>query len=340
MTSASDGSRGSSVSRSADRAAASVRSAARKLGRAGTRIGGDFALVRRFRTPREHVEGRRRRGATSGRCREPAGARLRSVRNVLTMRSSSEWKATTTSRPLGLSTRSAAARPRASSVSSSLTKMRSAWKRARRRMDRSGRACTTRATISAKARVVRWRASRALDDGARDGSGVALLAQRGDDGGEIAFAGVRDDVGRARAVAPMRMSSGPSSRKEKPRAASSSCIDETPRSNTTPSTAASWLRRWRSKFEKRSSTRSSRPCASSTSAAPSAIALWSRSMPITRAGCRQDRARIAAAAECRVDIETAVAHGEPIDGAAAEHGNMTSRSASEILSMKNSMLRH
>ena len=35
---------------------------------------------------------------------------------------------------------------------------------------------------------------------------------------------------------PMRISSGPSSRNEKPRAASSSCIDETPRSNTTPST--------------------------------------------------------------------------------------------------------
>ncbi len=35
--------------------------------------------------------------------------------------------------------------------------------------------------------------------------------------------------------APMRMSSGPSRMKEKPRSASSSCIDETPRSKTTPS---------------------------------------------------------------------------------------------------------
>src|SRR5262245_21180175 len=37
---------------------------------------------------------------------------------------------------------------------------------------------------------------------------------------------------------PMRMSSGPSWRKENPRAASSSCIEETPRSKTTPSTAS------------------------------------------------------------------------------------------------------
>ncbi len=37
---------------------------------------------------------------------------------------------------------------------------------------------------------------------------------------------------------PMRMSSGPSSRNEKPRSASSSCIEDTPRSSTTPSTAA------------------------------------------------------------------------------------------------------
>ena len=40
------------------------------------------------------------------------------------------------------------------------------------------------------------------DDRARDRTRVALFAQRGDDGGEIALAGARDDVGRARAVAP------------------------------------------------------------------------------------------------------------------------------------------
>ena len=57
---------------------------------------------------------------------EGGNARLRSATKFLTIRSSSEWKATTTTRPAGLSTRSAAARPWANSASSSLTKMRSA----------------------------------------------------------------------------------------------------------------------------------------------------------------------------------------------------------------------
>src|ERR1700704_4298325 len=46
--------------------------------------------------------------ATSGRCRDPLLALPRSTRKFLTMRSSSEWKDTTTSRPPGFSTRSAA----------------------------------------------------------------------------------------------------------------------------------------------------------------------------------------------------------------------------------------
>jgi len=37
---------------------------------------------------------------------------------------------------------------------------------------------------------------------------------------------------------PMRMSSGPSKRNEKPRAGSSICGEDTPRSSATPSTAA------------------------------------------------------------------------------------------------------
>src|SRR5436190_1142912 len=57
-----------------------------------------------------------------GRWREPRSSGVaRSLRKRLTSRSSSEWKVTTTRRPPGASTRSAAARPRPSSESSSLT---------------------------------------------------------------------------------------------------------------------------------------------------------------------------------------------------------------------------
>ncbi len=70
-----------------------------------------------------------RAAAVAGRCREPAGSLPeRSRRNFLTIRSSRLWKVTTASRPPGLSTRSAAASPSASSSSSRFTWMRIAWK--------------------------------------------------------------------------------------------------------------------------------------------------------------------------------------------------------------------
>src|SRR5882762_8554809 len=65
--------------------------------------------------------------ATSGRCRDPLLALPRSTRKFLTMRSSSEWKDTTTSRPPGFSTRSAADSARCSSSSSWLTKILKPW---------------------------------------------------------------------------------------------------------------------------------------------------------------------------------------------------------------------
>src|SRR3984957_14014606 len=64
--------------------------------------------------------------ASSGRWRDPPPALARSPRKFLTMRSSSEWNDTTTSRPPGFNTRSAAASARCSSSSSPLTKIRSA----------------------------------------------------------------------------------------------------------------------------------------------------------------------------------------------------------------------
>ena len=64
--------------------------------------------------------------STIGRCREPAALPERSEKNFLTIRSSSEWNVTTTSRPPGFKTCSAAKSACASSPSSSLTKTRSA----------------------------------------------------------------------------------------------------------------------------------------------------------------------------------------------------------------------
>src|SRR4029078_8831893 len=104
-------------------AGGSVRTAARKC--AERALG--FDLV----SPSLGIRGRRltrwKLGAPavdfcSGRWREPFGAsRLRLARKRLAMRSSSEWKVTTTRRPPAFKRSSAALKPRASSASSSFT---------------------------------------------------------------------------------------------------------------------------------------------------------------------------------------------------------------------------
>ena len=118
----------------------------------------------------------------SGACREPRGAVERSCRKRFTMRSSSEWKATTTSRPPSRSTASAAASACASSSSSRLTKMRSAWKVRVAGWMRSPVGPTAAATISASCRgaLDRRLGARPLD-GAGDASGLPLLAEHADD---------------------------------------------------------------------------------------------------------------------------------------------------------------
>ena len=124
----------------------------------------------------------------------------RSAKKRLTMRSSSEWKVTTTSRPPGFSARSAANSAWASSPSSSLTKMRSAWKtrvagwilsfvaRPMTRLDqrRRGRAC-----------VANGRFGAALLDASRDAARMPLLAEEAEDAGEVADLGAVDDIGGA-----------------------------------------------------------------------------------------------------------------------------------------------
>ena len=96
--------------------------------------------------------------------------------------------------------------------------------------------------------------------------------------GELRFFGLVDHVGGAGPafgpVADMRMSSGPSAWKEKPRAGSSSCIEETPMSSTTPSAGAKPASpAMRSSSPKRPSTSVSRPVALLDERGPAAIAV-------------------------------------------------------------------
>src|SRR5262245_2162869 len=103
-TSASDGRRGSSAA-AAPTGGAAVRSAARSL---AERARGLAATSASFGTIGRLVRRRKLaaiRGASGAwREEEEEACRLRSARNDFAMRSSSEWNATTTNRPLGLST--------------------------------------------------------------------------------------------------------------------------------------------------------------------------------------------------------------------------------------------
>ncbi len=93
----------------------------------------DCGRSRRRVAPRWPLKGSAKLGAgpvlESGMWREAEGSLpARSTKKRLTIRSSSEWKVTTTSRPPGTSRRSAACRAATSSSSSPFTWMRSAWK--------------------------------------------------------------------------------------------------------------------------------------------------------------------------------------------------------------------
>src|SRR5579871_3143556 len=217
MTSPSDGSRGRRSSMAPAWGAASVRCAARSLAeraRGLQAISSASATIGRLVSTLKLGCGR----TTSGRCRDPPPTRLRSLRKVLTMRSSSEWNETTTSRPLDLSRRSAAPSAAAISPSSSLMKIRSAWNVRVAGWMSPGLLRTTRATMSASARVERIGASlrvrtmaRATARACRSSPSMAMIEARS-----------RSDTWATRSAAlgpalSMRMSSGPSKRKENPR---------------------------------------------------------------------------------------------------------------------------
>ena len=156
--------------------------------------------------------------------------------NCLTARSSSEWKLMTARRPPGASTSNAAARPACSWPSSSLMNMRSAWKVRVAGFLPGSRVRTARATSSASCAVrVMGARSRAVAMACatrrakRSSPSVAITSRISSTPARASHAA----TGSPR-VGSMRISSGPSARKLKPRSGVSSCGDDTPRSKSTP----------------------------------------------------------------------------------------------------------
>ena len=119
-------------------------------------------------------------------------------------------------------------------------------------------------------------------------------------------------------------------RKEKPRAAVSSCMEETPRSSTTPSTrigaavARDRVEIGKAVFDQREpAVRRLHQVGAERDRALVAV-----DADHFAVGGGEDRAAIAAGAESRVDIDAAVMHVEEVERRRAEHGNMGGRSAS------------
>ena len=123
---------------------------------------------------------------------------------------------------------------------------------------------------------------------------------------------------------PIRMSSGPSSRNEKPRAAVSSCIDDTPMSITTPSTVAAPCaarnlgEMGETIFDQREPAAGSRDEAGACGNR-GAVAIDSDHAGI---GGVEDSFCVAARAEGRVEVDAAVAGSEPADDGIKQDGRV------------------
>ena len=128
------------------------------------------------------------------------------------------------------------------------------------------------------------------------------------------------------ALAPacaMRMSSGPSKRKEKPRSASSICIDDTPMSSTTPSTAATCS----SRCENDACTSLSFPADDASSCAAGGDRIG---IAVDRDDCgaaRQDCSGVAARAEGGVDDRLSLGGRKRGKDFGKENRNVAGRSA-------------
>ena len=186
---------------------------------ARARIGGRLLLVRDQRPLGQHLEAW---GAwrTSGWCRDPPPTRERSARNVLTIRSSSEWNETTTSRPPGF--RISFGRPQRLLQLIELFVDEDA-----QRLERPRRGMDFARPLAQHARDDLDQRPRRRDRRPVRASAIARAIGRAN------FSSPRTVMMRARSAGaaaaitsaalgpspPMRMSSGPSRRNEKPRSA-------------------------------------------------------------------------------------------------------------------------
>ena len=248
------------------------------------------------------------------------------------MRSSSEWNAITTSRPPGLRMRSAAGNARASSPSSSLTKMRSAWNVRVAGWMSPGLARTTRATMSASCRVERIGASlraltiaRATPRACRSSPSVAMM------------------VARSRSEATATTSAAltarpPHAHVERPVAAEGKSalglvelhggdadVEQHAVDGGKPNLLGHPVERRKVVLDE------VQPAARGLDqvGAERDRALVAVDADDLRIRRREDEPAVAARAEGAVDVDAAVAHVEQLDRGAAEHGTMRGRSASD-----------
>ena len=233
------------------------------------------------RGPWSRAEARVRALAAAGRCRDAPPARpARAAMNCLTMRSSSEWKVTTTSRPPGRRTRSAACeRPH---QLAELVVDGDAQRLERRASPdgASGSAPARRAgdELGELRRGLRTGCRAApLDDRARDRARAALLAVEVEDVGELALseAALTRSAALGAVAAPCACRAGRRggrrSRAPARRAASRRrrCRARRRRRGAKPASASDGVERRRSG----PATSGRRPSASATRRAPAAIAL-------------------------------------------------------------------
>ncbi len=129
----------------------------------------------------------------------------------------------------------------------------------------------------------------------------------------------------------MRMSSGPSLRNEKPRSAWSICIDDTPISSTTPSSASKPCA-CASLVEIAEASRNQHQAflelAGQRGATGDRIGIAVDGNDLVLRMCIEDGARIAACAECAVDVRAAALRIESRADLRQENRNVTGQSAS------------